>query len=75
MGMVQPDNNNDLSADAPADAQSCASCGADMVKAKFCPECGTPTAPVKLACTGCGHEPEGAPKFCPECGAKMSVTS
>src|SRR5947199_189079 len=47
----------------------------EVGKAKFRPECGTPTAPPRLTCTGCGHQPEGAPKFCPECGAKMSITS
>ena len=56
-------------------AANCSSCGVEVGKAKFCPECGTPTAPPKMACTGCGHEPEGSPKFCPECGGKMSVTS
>ncbi len=56
-------------------AANCSGCGVEVGKAKFCPECGTPTAPPKLTCTGCGHEPEGGPKFCPECGAKMSVTS
>lgn len=53
----------------------CLSCGADVRKAKFCPECGTPIAPPPLTCVGCGHQPEGSPKFCPECGAKMSVVS
>ena len=36
----------------------------------FCPECGS-SLQVKLTCTGCGFQPEGAPKFCPECGVKM----
>ena len=77
----------DMSADAhvkapapPAQAASsaapaCTSCGADVGKAKFCPECGTPTKPAKLTCVGCGHQPEGSPKFCPECGAKMPLIS
>ena len=67
---------------APTQAQqqatavpTCADCGAEVGKAKFCPECGTPTAPRRPTCVGCGHQPEGTPKFCPECGAKMSVTS
>ena len=60
---------------AAAAASNCSACGVEVGKAKFCPECGTPTAPPKLTCTGCGHEPEGSPKFCPECGGKMSVTS
>ena len=69
-----------VKAPAPAVQQgatgaACISCGAEVGKAKFCPECGTPTAPARATCAGCGHQPEGAPKFCPECGAKMSVVS
>ena len=60
---------------AAASASKCKGCGVDVGKAKFCPECGTPAAPPRLSCTGCGHQPEGSPKFCPECGGKMSVTS
>ncbi len=65
-------------APTPAEQQSaaapkCTSCGSDVGKAKFCPECGLPTAPPRPTCNGCGHQPEGTPKFCPECGAKMSV--
>lgn len=60
---------------AAAATPKCSSCGADVGKAKFCPECGSPTAPPRPTCTGCGHQPEGSPKFCPECGSKMSVTS
>ncbi len=56
-----------------AAAPKCSSCHADVGKAKFCPECGTPTTPPKATCSGCGHQPEGTPRFCPECGAKMSV--
>ncbi|HWN44623.1 MAG TPA: zinc ribbon domain-containing protein [Thermoanaerobaculia bacterium] len=48
---------------------SCASCGAKVGTAKFCPECGTPTF-AKRRCGDCGHEVEGSPKFCPECGSK-----
>ncbi|HZT60604.1 MAG TPA: hypothetical protein VFA21_18510 [Pyrinomonadaceae bacterium] len=58
-----------------ASASKCSACGVEVGKAKFCPECGTPTVPPKLTCTACGHQAEGSPKFCPECGAKMSVTS
>jgi ElaB/YqjD/DUF883 family membrane-anchored ribosome-binding protein len=49
----------------------CASCGASVGKAKFCPECGTPTQKPKPTCSACGHQPEGTPKFCPECGTKL----
>ena len=58
-----------------AAATSCASCGADVGQAKFCPECGTPTKPARPTCSGCGHQPEAPTKFCPECGAKMPLIS
>lgn len=54
-------------------APACSSCGAQVGKAKFCPDCGTPTKPPRVACNGCGHEPENSTKFCPECGAKMPL--
>jgi hypothetical protein len=57
--------------DAAATGPLCASCGAGVGKAKFCPECGTPTQKPKPTCASCGHQPEGTPKFCPECGTKM----
>ena len=57
--------------DAVAPGPLCVSCGAGVGKAKFCPECGTPTVKPKPTCTACGHQPEGTPKFCPECGQKM----
>jgi len=74
----------DMSAEAYVSAESkpqtdnlaatgplCTNCGTNVGKAKFCPECGTPTQPAKLTCSACGHQPEGTPKFCPECGTKM----
>jgi hypothetical protein len=60
---------------APSASLKCAGCGAEVGKAKFCPECGSPTAPPRPTCTVCGHQPEASPKFCPECGSKMSVPS
>ena len=54
-----------------ASSRKCTACEAEVGQAKFCPECGTPAAPPKPTCAGCGHEPEGSPKFCPECGEKM----
>jgi membrane protease subunit (stomatin/prohibitin family) len=54
-------------------APACSSCGAQVGRAKFCPECGSPTKPPRVACQGCGHEPENPTKFCPECGAKMPL--
>ena len=59
-------------ATAPKSAISCPSCGAKTTGSKFCPECGGPLQ-IKLTCTGCGFQPEGAPKFCPECGVKMPL--
>lgn len=51
---------------------TCKQCGAKLAQnAKFCAECGTPTA-VKRHCTQCGVEVEGSPKFCPDCGQKMA---
>jgi membrane protease subunit (stomatin/prohibitin family) len=50
---------------------ACAACGAKVGSAKFCPECGAPTAAAKRRCTDCGVEVEGSPKFCPECGSKF----
>jgi hypothetical protein len=50
----------------------CKSCGAKLAGgAKFCPECGTPTA-MKKSCGGCGVEVQGSPRFCPECGQKFA---
>ena len=46
---------------------SCASCGAHVGSAKFCPECGTPNNPV-AKCTKCGTEVKASAKFCPDCG-------
>ena len=50
---------------------ACASCGADVGRGKFCPECGAPARPARPTCNSCGHQPDGSPKFCPECGGKM----
>ena len=52
-------------------AVACASCGAKVGNAKFCPECGK-AVKTKLKCRSCGCEPDGSPKFCPECGERMS---
>ncbi|MEO8504708.1 MAG: zinc ribbon domain-containing protein [Acidobacteriota bacterium] len=51
-------------------AVACASCGANVGNAKFCPECGT-AVKTKLKCRSCGCEPDGSPKFCPECGERF----
>lgn len=55
-----------------ANPAGCRSCGAKVGSAKFCPECGTPTAPAGRRCRQCGHEAEGAGKFCPECGTRYA---
>jgi membrane protease subunit (stomatin/prohibitin family) len=59
-------------AEAAAHAR-CMSCGSQVGKAKFCPECGTPVKAAKPTCPSCGHQPEAATKFCPECGSKMQA--
>lgn len=59
------------SQEAAATPSRCTSCGSEMGKAKFCPECGTPAKAARPCCSACGHEPEGSPKFCPECGTKI----
>ena len=51
----------------------CESCGAELLKAKFCPECGTPVKQPPPTCAGCGHQPEAVAKFCPECGAQLAL--
>ena len=61
------------SATAAAQTLNCVSCGVDVGKAKFCPECGTPATRPRPSCQGCGHQPEAPTKFCPECGAKMPL--
>jgi hypothetical protein len=61
----------DLSEVKGAQGATCGSCGAKTGNAKFCPECGTPTASAKRQCGSCGTELEGSPKFCPECGGKV----
>lgn len=60
-------------AEAAAPAVRCASCGTEVGKAKFCPECGEPVRPPRPACGSCGHQPEAPTKFCPECGGKMAA--
>lgn len=56
---------------AQVSGATCRNCGAKTHGAKFCPECGTPTA-VKRKCGNCGAEADGSPKFCPECGQKYT---
>lgn len=54
---------------AQADKAACLSCGSIIDKnAKFCPECGSSTAPK--VCPKC-KKIVGAAKFCPECGEKV----
>ena len=47
----------------------CATCNAELKDgAKFCSECGTPTA---LACANCGNALSAIDKFCAECGTPV----
>jgi membrane protease subunit (stomatin/prohibitin family) len=62
-----------VAAEAAAAQVRCISCGSEVGKAKFCPECGTPVKPARPTCSSCGHQPEAPTKFCPECGGKMPV--
>lgn len=51
---------------------TCGGCGAKLQGgARFCPECGTPTA-QKKQCGSCGAEAEGSPKFCADCGERFA---
>jgi membrane protease subunit (stomatin/prohibitin family) len=50
----------------------CATCGASVGQAKFCPECGELIRRPRRTCPDCGHEPEDEPRFCPECGAELN---
>jgi predicted amidophosphoribosyltransferase len=59
----------------PVAVVTCSSCGHNVGSAKFCPECGTPAAPQKATCPGCGFQPDASVKFCPECGAKIPFVS
>ena len=55
----------------------CAKCGKTMpAGAKFCSECGAPTAPAAPAaakCAKCGATLVPGAKFCPECGAPTAA--
>jgi len=57
----------------PATSIICESCGAELLGAKFCPECAAPLKPAPAACVDCGHQPQVITNFCPECGAKMPL--
>lgn len=58
-------------AERPPSTPVCRHCGADVRTAKFCPECGQPTAAAKQPCGGCGAALEPGVKFCGECGWKV----
>ena len=52
---------------------ACSACGADLLPgAKFCGECGTPTA---ASCRVCGTELTPNLKFCPECGTPVATAA
>jgi predicted RNA-binding Zn-ribbon protein involved in translation (DUF1610 family) len=48
----------------------CPKCGATVINAKFCSECGA--ALQTPVCPKCGKEVAVGAKFCPECGEKLS---
>ncbi|GMQ86752.1 MAG: adenylate/guanylate cyclase domain-containing protein [Acidimicrobiia bacterium] len=48
---------------------NCTTCNAELREgAKFCSECGTPTA---LACSNCGNSLSAGDKFCADCGTPV----
>lgn len=50
---------------------NCAACGNELREgAKFCSECGAPSA---RACANCGHSLTGSDKFCAECGTPVAT--
>ena len=52
---------------------ACSACAAELLDgAKFCAECGSPTA--KRACPSCGTPAETG-RFCPECGTALDGAS
>ena len=59
-----------------ADTAACASCGnQNPAGAKFCANCGQPTAPKVVHCTECGTELAAGAKFCMNCGTAQAPTS
>jgi membrane protease subunit (stomatin/prohibitin family) len=59
---------------APTNTIACPSCNARVSEsAKFCPECGKPTAPPKVKCIKCSFEMNQNMKFCPECGSPQNT--
>lgn len=48
----------------------CAKCGTQF-EGNFCPNCGTPAAPIKNVCPSCGTVVKG--NFCPKCGAQFKI--
>ncbi len=74
------------SADNPAGAKFCSSCGASLAPpsvkcpncaadnpsgAKFCSSCGTALAAAAAHCSQCGTELLPGARFCPSCGAAV----
>ncbi len=70
IGHVPASPNAVIPSAQPSLPEMCA-CGIEVGNAKFCPECGTPTAAFKPKCRGCGHEVQVTTKFCPECGTNV----
>lgn len=75
------------SAENPATAKFCASCGTALGSstprrcpgcsaevppaARFCPACGARLAPAAVHCTRCGGEVDAGARFCPSCGTPV----
>jgi uncharacterized OB-fold protein len=65
------EENQRMSVKGKLAAANCANCGAETLGAKFCPECGKPTAAEAKFCTQCGQRSAPGAKFCGECGATL----
>lgn len=53
---------------AGQDTVVCQNCGKQVIKGKFCPECG---CKLNSVCPSCGNEIVPGSKFCLECGFKL----
>jgi len=63
-----PNCGEKLAAEPPPEMVVCPQCGKQVMKGKFCLECGYRFA---TNCPSCGKALPSGSKFCPECGAKV----